>query len=706
MKTYIDMGAAELKGIVHGILYERLRDCDYEVWISRNWSDWTIIESRGNAGGEPPFFHKMLPLQQPEYVLESADCTLAFLPYDNNVCIAVRVFKSWNFTVEELVSLSSWFSPYYTEVIAKKHQRALNEMMNSIRDVTQLLDLNELLSRILVSALSVIPYECIGVLWRYDPVTDALTVKARAGEMGEGMMKMKLKPGEGIIGKTFLRGEPRLYKSMTMLEEDFGNMTEENKHHLYTAYDFENICSIISVPIQVEGQPECVLIVYQKGTVPLFTDSDVRLLQSFADQVSIAITNAKLYEHLSKQNETLIKRDEIHSSLMQLSLQNRGVGSIVGELTRVVGVPIAFVDFIDNEWYPKHGKEAAGWNSEELRKLYRSLRPPNYLTHMEGEGKQPHQYLFPIASANECLGYLIIQMEGELDALQLVALEQGSSILALELMRKQSVVEFYFKKTHQFFNDLRFSKDTEDYWEKSGEIGISASTSVVVGLLEFAEPANSANPSTLNTLSVQLVSSLRERMTSGIMPIAFGIERRITLLFVVPEAYKPGELEKKLMTFLQVWGHKNSVRFFGGLGSVRSGRDAINTSYQEADKALAYQKTRGEQNLIRYTDIGVNRLFIRQPAEDLNAFIAEVFEPLRPAKGNAGALEETLITYMACGGSAAQTAAALHIHINTLYQRIHKIEEILGMSFNNQEHLLQLQLACYLRQTLPKAHPQ
>ncbi|MGV2966305.1 MULTISPECIES: hypothetical protein [unclassified Paenibacillus] len=84
---------------------------------------------------------------------------------------------------------------------------------------------------------------------------------------------------------------------------------------------------------------------------------------------------------------------------------------------------------------------------------------------------------------------------------------------------------------------MTFVDFTEDYWQKSGEIGIVPSTSIVVGLLEFAE-----------------------------------------------------------------W-----------------------TGYQEADKALAYQKTRREQGTIRYTDIGVNWLFIRQTAEDLNAFMAEVF---------------------------------------------------------------------------------
>lgn len=161
-----------------------------------------------------------------------------------------------------------------------------------------------------------------------------------------------------------------------------------------------------------------------KGRVPIFTESDVRLLQSFADQVSIAITNAQLYEDLSKRNETLIKRDEIHSSLMRLSLQNKGAVSIVNELTRIIGVPIVFIDFIDNEWIPKRSSVLNDWDMEKLRNLYESLHHPDYLTCIKGDDSQVFQYLYPIASANQCLGYLIMQMNTPLEPLQLIALEQ------------------------------------------------------------------------------------------------------------------------------------------------------------------------------------------------------------------------------------------------------------------------------------------
>ncbi|CAM4518795.1 helix-turn-helix domain-containing protein [Paenibacillus typhae] len=680
------------------MLSECLGTRGFSVWISGNWTDWAQVYHTGDLPDAPPVLDIRLPLRHPQTYVEQDENTLVYLTYENNVCIAIRVFTRLEIAGDQLGTLTSLLYPCYTEFMAARHEHALNEMMNRIRDVTQLLDLTELLERILASALAVIPYESIGVLWSYDPELDALKVKARAGEMGEEMLQMRMKPGEGIIGKTYVRGEPRLYDNMRILEEDVGNMSEENRRHLYAAYQFEDVCSIISVPIKVEGQTECVLIFYQKGAVPLFGESEVRLLQSFADQVSIAITNAKLYAHLSEQNKALIRRDEIHSSLMKLSLQNKGVGSIVGELSRVIGLPLTFVDFIGNEWHPRRTEADKEWGMQRLLKLYQSLSSPDYLTVVPGAAQEPSLYLYPIASARQCLGYLMLRSERALTALQFMALEQGSSILALELMRKQSLAEFYFKKTQQYFNDLRLSKESGEYWERSGEVGIGPATRISVGLLEFPEPAD---PSALSTMTLQLISYLRDTMTLPVMPVAFGSERRVTLLLISPETYGAGQLERKLITCISDWVKKSGMLLYGGLGSIRAGMDAVNTSYQEADKALAYQKARGEMLVIRYAEIGVNRLFIRQPAEDMEAFIAEVFEPLRTAKGQAAMLEETLITYMACGSSASRAAAALHIHIKTLYQRIRKIEELLGMSFGSQEHLLHLQLACYLRQTRP-----
>jgi DNA-binding PucR family transcriptional regulator len=45
------------------------------------------------------------------------------------------------------------------------------------------------------------------------------------------------------------------------------------------------------------------------------------------------------------------------------------------------------------------------------------------------------------------------------------------------------------------------------------------------------------------------------------------------------------------------------------------------------------------------------------------------------------------------------TARELHIHANTLYHRIKKIEDILDMDFSDYEDYLKVQLAVYLYKT-------
>lgn len=66
--------------------------------------------------------------------------------------------------------------------------------------------------------------------------------------------------------------------------------------------------------------------------------------------------------------------------------------------------------------------------------------------------------------------------------------------------------------------------------------------------------------------------------------------------------------------------------------------------------------------------------------------------------GNDSHLVETLQIYMQHNQSMQETAKALHIHVNTLYQRIHKIESALQISLKDSEDVLNAQLACYLKE--------
>ncbi|MGG4130480.1 helix-turn-helix domain-containing protein [Paenibacillus illinoisensis] len=675
-----------------------LEGCECEVWISGNWSKWELIDSRGNTHGLAPIYNNNVRLTEPMCIQESKKSVLVFLPYEEDVCVALRIYKPLIVSRQEMLQLVSMCYPCYTEYIASKYKRAMDQMMNSIQDVTQQLNWNVLIGRILQSALSVIPYDCVGVLWRYDRYLGQLVSEARTGEMGKEIVKMRIKPGEGIVGNTFLRGTSRLYNSWSIVLSDTSTMTPMNKQYLHESFNFSDIRSIISVPILINGQVECVLIVYQKGQIPLFTDFDLKLLQSFANQVSIVMSNVKLYEDLRHQYELLKKRDEIHAALMHHFLQNKGISVIVRELSRITGEGVILVDFIDNQWTPKDGKEKVGWTIEQLQELFHSCGTTDYITRREKSHNDHIQYLYPVVSSHQCLGYLIVPGTKGLAPIQLVALEQGVSVLALELMRKQSMVESNFNKSLQFFNELKHEFNTNTYRSKLQQMGLSFDTSLMVALLEFTA---SKSLYAVNILTVQLVSLLRDALTSSILLLAFGDDNRVTLLMNVPRQGDVVEIQGKLRERINRWCLASKTELFGGMGSARTGIDAINLSYQEAEKALIYQKNRSEASIISYTDIGVNRLFIQQPINELEDFISEVFRPLKVLRGQASNLEETLAVYMRSGMSASRAANKLHIHINTMYQRLSKIEEILNISFANHEHLLQMQLACYLKESFP-----
>jgi DNA-binding PucR family transcriptional regulator len=57
------------------------------------------------------------------------------------------------------------------------------------------------------------------------------------------------------------------------------------------------------------------------------------------------------------------------------------------------------------------------------------------------------------------------------------------------------------------------------------------------------------------------------------------------------------------------------------------------------------------------------------------------------------ALIETLAAYFAAGGSLTRAKDALHVHVNTVAQRLERISQLIGADWNEPERALELQLA-------------
>ncbi|WP_370118300.1 helix-turn-helix domain-containing protein [Streptacidiphilus sp. MAP12-33] len=82
---------------------------------------------------------------------------------------------------------------------------------------------------------------------------------------------------------------------------------------------------------------------------------------------------------------------------------------------------------------------------------------------------------------------------------------------------------------------------------------------------------------------------------------------------------------------------------------------------------------------------------------DVRGFVRETLGPLLAYDARRGTeLVRTLDAYFACGGSLTRAKDELHVHVNTVVQRLDRVEALLGQDWNHPERALELQLALRL----------
>lgn len=686
---------SDLLANMKGYLTSIIKNSSYQIWASIDSANFNVIFSSSSCSSltytTPTSLHNDSDSFQKHTAYEEFE--EIYLSFPNRYAFVVRIFAKHDWTPPQIKQLSATFSPYMLQKKLERHEHILNVLMKSIKEISLLQDSDYLLTRILENALSVISVADMGVLWMFDSSTQFLLPRAWSGGPNNEIQNMKMKVGEGIIGKTFQHNKSYMYTNLKDILRDSSTMTDDNIHYLNQSYTFTNIQSIISVPICMEEQTVCVLIIYQNGTTPLLNDEDKELLESFSDQVSIALLNSALFEDVKKQNELLIRRDQIHRTFMNVSLQSKGIEPILTELRRMVTSPVTIVDFVDNKTYGFLKFFDIDTKTAEFHTHFLSHTKPCFYT-IEANNEAHSVYIHPIHGIDTLLGLLIMQAnQGDLSSLDQVALEQSSSVIALEMLKKQTLVDLFYKRTHELFSEYLSCYDTTLLYQKAAELNIDTKKHILVALITIR---SQADLQLLNLHLHRLVSDIKSVFSSK-APVVYGFDTKVTIVFTLDPHEEHRAIIKQLEDLLSKWRYYNECHIKIGIGSRYSHFTQIGKSYSEAEKAISYLLSQQQDGCILYEEIGINRLFINQSKEEVKTFIDEVFLPLKNNHLNDEPLEQTLEAYFDNNRSASLTAKQLHIHVNTLYQRLKKIEEKMNISFTNSEHLLKVQLACYLK---------
>ena len=91
---------------------------------------------------------------------------------------------------------------------------------------------------------------------------------------------------------------------------------------------------------------------------------------------------------------------------------------------------------------------------------------------------------------------------------------------------------------------------------------------------------------------------------------------------------------------------------------------------------------------------------------DIDGYVAAHLGPLLDYDARRGSeLVKTLRAYFDAGGSPRHAASTLHVHVNTVSQRLERISALLGPDWQRPDSALELQLALRLRRLSEGARP-
>lgn len=599
------------------------------------------------------------------------------------------------------------------EIVLKKsnseNQKALDHVINlmeSFQAMNSTLELDEVLKKIMHYALDIVETAEAGYIQMLDETSNKLIIKTYVG-FNHNISRFKVNIGESITGKVFRDGCVRLITSREEIYNSMRDLSEENFDFIEKSHDNnQNIKSILTFPVSFGTNRIGVMALHCFDIEDGLSEIDLHLLQIFASQAAIALNNAKLHTELQKKlheanhlsqilketNTLLEKRTNIHNLLTELSVQNRGLNTIILEMNKLMNRKLVFVDYLERTFSPKHDKHFAK-NLDDIFFLFKTKTKPAYVPIYD---PVPNDYfIYPIRSSTVLLGCLITEGSSPLSQLDNLIIEQGAPILSLEIMKLRSQTEIMYKKTHETYQQFLKVKNPRQAEIVAEELGIHNHYFLLTGLIELD---GNIDPNSLENEALLLLAQLKGKISLK-NSLLFSYNNKITIFSSVQNANQEALWTEIIESVIKWWNERYTIVARGGISTGYYYYGQAEENHLKAEKALLYLRKRKEKGIIHYKDIGISSFFLNHSSAEIDAFLRETFSELWTDQEKNNEYIQTLFTYIQNNRSMTLTAKELHIHTNTLYHRIKKIEHILDLDFNHYEDYLKVQLGFYLFKT-------
>jgi sugar diacid utilization regulator len=442
----------------------------------------------------------------------------------------------------------------------------------------------------------------------------------------------------------------------------------------------------VSYPLRTTSFDHGYLVV--QSDRPLRPEED-QLLRLLAQQAAVALSGARrMAQHrkdayevaranaaLSRLVDELRRTVEIHARLDEVATSGAGLAALAATLHTMTGFPVAIEDRYGNlqAWAPGDPPATEPPDAavrEQIVKDLLSKRKPT---------RVGPRLMALAAPRYDVVGLLsLLDPTGTAGKFELLALEHGATVLAVELARLASVVEAEHRVGRDLLEDLVGGRHQRAL-QRAQAFGFDLARPHRIGLVH---PTGSENCPDAATEAVRRLA--RE---IGVDLIAAARPEGVLLLAAGDPPWE------RFQTDLERDASDTRWRVALG-GACREPADAPR-SYREALLTRELQRSPSSAAVLAWEDLGIYRIL--SSLDDLSALerlVAEQLGDLLDHDAERGSqLVETLHHYLESGGSPAATAKALFVHASTVKYRLTRIREVGGYDLSKPATRFSLQLA-------------
>jgi len=566
----------------------------------------------------------------------------------------------------------------------RRREAELSALVETARDLASLRDPNGVLDAIVHRARILLGTD-LAYLTLYDPTRGDTYMRATDGSISGAFQVVRLALGDGLGG--LAASTHKAYWTA----DYFADRRFQHTGPIDSAVGDEGIVAICGTPLIVEDDFVGVLFAANRSPRP-FTHHEVALLSSLAALAAVTIVQVRA---LSETEQALAALSEAHDTVRRhtagveraaashdrfadLVLAGGGADDITHALGELLGGWVVLLD--DHGVRRSQSGDAPGGNPDPSERD--PLADGALAVAAAGSGRLVRNnggYAVGVTAAHQPLGLLVLGDLQELDEPDQRTVERAAVVTALVQLFERQAQDAQQQVRTDLVSDLIAGRgDRSDRVQAARAHGLETQKPYCLLVLRADEGASRR----------ALVLSAHAAIGAGGV-----VGEHDGDVVALVSGDSPGALAKTMASRLS----RSSVVTVAGVGPLTD-IDGVAEGHGEAVRTVGALVALGHRGTgAAAADLGFAGLIVGSDP-DVSAYVHRVLGPVLEYDDARGTnLLGTLESYFAAGSSPRHAATELHVHVNTVAQRLERIAALLGSTWQRPDRALELQLAARLR---------